>query len=68
MKKKPTKRKLSHDGKLRILRARLRAEVKAAGDHPDFESLHGTADALLLQFIGDRAVTKLHRKVAKWCA
>lgn len=51
---------------IRALRERLREQIRAAGEHPDYESLHETADDLLLKFIGDQIVTKLHGEMAKW--
>jgi len=40
-------------------------ELQRTDDH---EIQHDLADKLLLEYIGDREVTILHRKVAWWCA
>ncbi len=50
------------------LRGELERMKKRSRDFPEFDEQieHGTADSLLLEYIGDREVTKLFLAIPKW--
>jgi hypothetical protein len=45
---------------------KLLAELKLLEDSQDTESVHSVADALLLQYIDDEAITAAYMALEKW--